>query len=144
MPYLSPGKRQTQLKIYRMKPKIKALLNQISSGKLKTDMARVLYYIKTHPYTTLPEIERKLFLKHETASARVSDLLDIGIIEEQGVKKTVLGHYTYFKFQPDIRAQEANSAERKFQKFKIWRNKWVQFEEFIAPSLKKELSTINK
>ncbi len=123
-----------------MKPRIKALLQQISSGKLKTDMARVLNHIKAYPYSTLPEIERKMNLKHETASARVSDLLDMGLIEEQGVKKTAIGHYTYFKFQPNIQAQNKNAHLRKKAKYDNWLKKGItQFEEFLNPTLKLEL-----
>ena len=124
-----------------MTPRVKALLDQISSGKLQTDMARILHHIKTYPYTTLTELERKLNMKHQTASARVSDLLDLGLIEEQGTKKSHHSFQTYFKFQPNISKQEYNARKRKRTKYQHWLKKGLsQFEELITPSLKHELS----
>lgn len=124
-----------------MKPKIKALLNQIKNGKLNTDKARVLHHIKNHPYSTLSEIERKLNMIHQTASARVSDLLDMGLIQETGTKKTARSQETYFRFQPNFQKQNTNATKRKEEKYKRWvKTGLTQFEEFINPNLKSELS----
>lgn len=124
-----------------MKPKIKALLNQIKNGKLNTDKARVLHHIKNHPYSTLSEIERKLNMIHQTASARVSDLLDMGLIQEMGTKKTARSQETYFRFQPNFQKQNTNATKRKEEKYKRWvKTGLTQFEEFINPNLKSELS----
>ena len=124
-----------------MTPRIKALLDQIHSGKLQSDMARVLHHIKNYPYTTLTELERKLNMKHQTASARVSNLLDLGLIEEQGTKKSLHSFQTYFKFQPSSLKQIHNARKRKKQKYEHWLKKGLsQFEEFINPQLKQELS----
>ncbi|MDY8137602.1 helix-turn-helix domain-containing protein [Aquimarina sp. 2201CG5-10] len=123
-----------------MKARIKTLLNQIQSGRLETDISRVLDHIKTHPFTTLPEIKKKLCLAHQTASARISDLLDLGLIEEKGEKKTSNGTYSYFKFQPDYQKQECNASKRKKEKYDYWVKKGLtQFKEFINPKLKKQL-----
>ena len=124
-----------------MTPRIKALLDQVRSGKLQTDMARVLHHIKTKPYSTLSELERKLNMKHQTASARVSDLLDMGLIEEQGTKKSHHSFQTYFKYQPSSLKQIDNARKRKKAKYEHWLKKGLsQFEEYINPQLKQELS----
>lgn len=121
-----------------MKPKIKALLKQIETGQITTDAGRILAHIKKYPYSTLPEIKRKLQLSHQTASARLSDLQDLGIVEENGTTKT--GSYTYFKYQADFLKQEENARERKREKYTLWLKKGLnKFEEFINPNLKREL-----
>lgn len=123
-----------------MKPRVKALLKQINSGQLQTDMARILSHIKMHPFTTLPEVKRKLALSHQTASARISDLLDMGLIEEKGEKKNNIGTYTYFKFQPNISIQLLNAETRRKEKYKHWVKKGLtKFNDFINPELRKEL-----
>ncbi len=117
------------------------MLAQIRSGKMQSDMARILHHIKSHPYTTLPEIERKLGLLNQTASPRISDLLDLGLIEGAGETKQGHGHYTYFKFQPDLGAQKRNAMERKKTKFEHWKKKGLsQFKDFIDSNLINGLS----
>lgn len=124
-----------------MKPRVQSLLNQINSGQLKNDMSRILNHIKTYPLTTLPEIKRKLGIVHQTASARISDLLDMGLIEEKEEKKTTTGVHSYFKYQPDPRIQSINALKRKKEKFENWKKKGInQFQEFINNDLKRELS----
>lgn len=123
-----------------MKPKIKALINQVNSGQLTSDLSRILHHIKLHPYTTLPEVKRKLSISHQTASARISDLLDLGVIEEKGSKKTAKSSHTYFKYQPDISIQIINSKKRKKEKYNYWVKKGlIQFKEFMNPELREKL-----
>ena len=126
-----------------MTPRIQALLHQVHSGKLQTDMARILHHIKKHPYTTLSELKRKLNMKHQTASARVSDLLDMGLIEEKDTKKSHHSFETYFTYQSDIRKQEHNAKKRKKTKYQHWLKKGLsQFEDLINPELKQELKQV--
>ncbi|MCB0376536.1 MAG: MarR family transcriptional regulator, partial [Sinomicrobium sp.] len=123
-----------------MRPRIEALLKQVQNGKIKTDIARILHYIKKHPDATLPEIEHELQLIHQTAAARVSDLLDLGLIEEHGIRKTAKSQYTGFRFQPNIILQELNAGQRKEEKYRHWVKKGLtQFKEYINPTLKQEL-----
>ena len=107
-----------------MIPKLKALLNQIQSGKRMSDNARVLDYV----------------MKHQTASARISDLLDIGVIENKGNKETATSTFSYLKYQPNILNQTINAKKRKQEKYKNWLRKGMtQFSEYINPQLKQEL-----
>lgn len=123
-----------------MRASIEALLNQINSGKMECDAARVLNHIKNYPYSTSSEIERKLNMLHQTTSARLTNLLDIGIIEERGNRKTSRSKETYFKFQPDPAKQKRNAAKRKAEKFQKWIKKGIgQFGEIIQPEVKQSL-----
>ncbi|TYP71514.1 MarR family transcriptional regulator [Aquimarina intermedia] len=128
-----------------MNPRVKALLKQVNSGKMETDKVRILHHIKKHPYTTLPEIERKLNMKHQTASARTSDLQDLGLIEESGEVKKGNSTHSYYKFQPDPNKQAKNAFERKKIKFSQWRKKGLsQFKDLINNDLIKELEVCTK
>lgn len=123
-----------------MKPKIQALLKQIHSGKRMSDNARILDYVMKHPYCTTSDVEIKLNMLHQTASARISDLLDMGVIEERGKKETAKSSFTYLKYQSSALKQIINAKKRKQDKYKNWLNKGMtQFSEFINPNLKAEL-----
>lgn len=108
-------------------PKIEALLNQIRSGKMENDKARVLNFIQKNPHATIQDIEIGLNLYHETASARVSDLEDIGVIE---VSKT--GRYSHLVYQDDPKKQKVNAFLRKCEKFERWKKKIVKFEDLLT------------
>lgn len=123
-----------------MRASIEALLNQINSGKMESDAARILNHIKNYPFSTCSEMERKLNMLHQTLSARLTDLLDLGIIEERGNRKTSRSKETYFKFQPDPAKQKRNAAQRKAEKFQKWIKKGLgQFGEIINPEVKQSL-----
>ncbi|MCB0448445.1 MAG: MarR family transcriptional regulator [Gelidibacter sp.] len=123
-----------------MKAKIQALLKQIHSGKRQSDKARVLDFVMKHPYCTTVDVEVKLNMLHQTASARISDLLDLGVIEERGTKETATSNFTYLKYQPDYLQQVINSRNRKKDKYDNWVKKGLtQFNDLINPELKFQL-----
>lgn len=123
-----------------MKAKIEALLKQIHSGKRLSDKARILEFIMKHPYCTTIDVEVKLNMLHQTSSARISDLLDLGVIEERGTKATATSSFTYLKFQPSYLKQVLNAKKRKKEKYNHWLSKGLNdFKEFINPQLKQEL-----
>lgn len=123
-----------------MKPKIEALLKQIHSGKRMSDNAKILEYVMKHPFCTTSEVEIKLNMLHQTASARISDLLDMGVIEERGKKDTATSSFTYLKYQSNAINQNLNAKRRKQEKYKNWVKKGMtQFSEIINPQLKEQL-----
>lgn len=119
-----------------MKPKIEALMKQIRSGKRMSDMARILNYVIKNPFCTTAEVEIKLGMKHQTASARISDLLDLGAIEERGSKVTAASKCTCLIHQPNRFKQLENAKKRKKVKFENWKNKGLKsFKDFLEPEL---------
>ena len=108
--------------------RIKALLKQIETGKIDTDSAKILNYIKTNVMTSRPMIEDSLGMSHQTASARVSDLLDMGIIEV--VESDA--DYEILKYQPSEHSQIKNARKRKYDKYVKWKKRGVeQFSDFL-------------
>lgn len=126
-----------------MTPKINALLDQIKSGKMENDKARVLDFIQKNPHATIQDIEINLNLYHETASARVSDLQDLGVVE---VSKTE--RYSHLIYQDNPKKQKVNAFLRKKEKFDRWKKRAKKFEglltdnqmdfiQFLNPDIKK-------
>lgn len=61
-----------------------ALFNQIKTGKITSDKARILDYITKNPYTTDLDLVNNLGMHHKTASARLTDLEDLGLLTTRG------------------------------------------------------------
>lgn len=114
-----------------MNTRLKALLSQLESGKMKSDSARILQYIMDNEYTSRPLISDALGIKLQTVVARVSDLLDMGIIEvivsgREGVDYEILTH------QPNPLKQSDNAYQRKKSKYIQWKKRGVkEFSEFL-------------
>lgn len=115
-----------------MKPKIQALLDQIHSGKMQTSKAWILNYIMRHPGSNKVQIEKALRLPHQTVTARLSDLEDIGLIEAKGD-----GQYSNFYFISDPQGQKLHRAKRAAEKLEAWAKKGMGLD--ITPELKASL-----
>lgn len=91
-------------------------LQLIQSGKITTDKQRVYQEIKNNPNITLRELRKALKMKHQTVSARLSDLLDLGVVEICGIKETVKkGHISIdskLKVQESHHLIQVNKLER--------------------------------
>lgn len=123
-----------------MKPKIQALLKQIHSGKRLSDKARVMEFVMKHPYCSTVDVQVKLNMVHQTASARVSDLMDMGVIEDVAKKETSTSTFSILKYQSNPDKQDENAKRRKLEKYKNWlANGLNNFNEFINPKLKQQL-----
>jgi len=66
-----------------MKTQASNKANQLQelTGKKVSDKQRILYFINKHYYISIADCIKYLKMKHQTASARLSDLNDEGIIE---------------------------------------------------------------
>jgi hypothetical protein len=62
--------------------KTNAFINGVESGKFQTDKAKIYRLLQEQPLT-LDMLVLKGF-KKETASARVSDLMDLGLVKANG------------------------------------------------------------
>lgn len=123
-----------------MNTKVKALLHQIETGKMKTDLVKILDYIMVNEMTSRPLIADGLNMKLQTTVARVSDLLDMGIVEvidcHDGIGSLTFEHLDYeiLKHQPDPIKVAKNAYERKRDKFEKWKKRGLnEFSEFFNP-----------
>jgi hypothetical protein len=110
--------------------KIKALMNQIESGNMKTDASRILHFIIHEKFSSRPLICDALEILTQTATARLNDLQDYGIIEV--VKTNLEPEYHIYKYQSDPMKQVKNAYERKKSKFIQWQKRGkMEFSEFL-------------
>lgn len=123
-----------------MNTKVKALLHQIETGKMKTDLVKILNYIMVNEMTSRPLIADGLNMKLQTTVARVSDLLDMGIVEvvdlNEVVSLTYLDYLDYeiLQYQSDPIKVAKNAYERKREKFEKWKKRGLnEFSEFFNP-----------
>ena len=124
-----------------MNTKVKALLHQIETGKMKSDLVKILNYIMINEMTSRPLIADGLNMKLQTTVARVSDLLDMGIVEVVDSSDLLFGSYYFedldyeiLKYQPDPIKVAKNAYERKREKFEKWKKRGLnEFSEFFNP-----------
>lgn len=129
-----------------MNPKITALLNQIESGKLHNDKARILNQVILSRGVTSYSLERRLeHIKPTTILARLSDLEDLGLIYKQSTRK-IIGNeqpYSLFVYEPDENKQKQNALKRKNLKFEAWKKRGLEeFSELIHKGLRDELTQL--
>ncbi len=115
-------------------PKIKALMDQVHSGKLQSDKARILSFIKQHPGQNKVLIGKYLNLPHQSVTARLSDLEDIGLIEAKAPPGATLSQ---FYFIEDPQGQKIHRAYRSAVKLEQWAKKGLGLD--ISENMKKEL-----
>jgi len=110
-----------------MIPKIRALLKQIESGKLKSDKAKLLYFIINNPDRNTEHIKSLSFMKWQTATARLSDLQDMGVIFVSNGEE----RFSKWRYEPDTEKQKIHAKNRRYKKYMQWKKKESQFKEFV-------------
>lgn len=123
-------------------------LQQIQSGKITTDKQRVYQEIKNNTNITLRELRKTLKMKHQTVSARLSDLLDLGVVEICGTKETVKnGHISIdskLKVQEIEMLIEKNQEERNQERFKRSVLNVLSFDDHLDEETKNNLLKLIK
>lgn len=106
-----------------MKAKIQALLDQVNSGKLEKDLAKLLRAFINHPNgLTLFELGKGMEFKQNTLNGRLCDLLNMGLIYPDGKvtytvengKKRV---YTLYKYETNQLLHIHRAEERRIEMF---------------------------
>ena len=62
------------------KASLKAYLDLLESGKLKGDKQKVFNAINKFPGVSIPRLKKLTGLSHQTLTARLSDLMDEGVV----------------------------------------------------------------
>lgn len=101
-----------------MEAKINALLHQIRTGNIRCLQAKLLGYIAEKP-CSLQELRNATTIVHQTITARLSELEDMGLIKKGSrIKGQPFSIFHYVKDPAErIRLQRKKAAER--------RQKWV-------------------
>lgn len=104
--------------------KIEALEKQIKSGKLNSDKARILEFAKRKKFFFIREVMTALNLSIRTASARISELEDLGLIAYQYAMKTKYApdKQGMFKYLDDDGERRKHARKRHYDRRKKWLN----------------------
>ena len=114
------------------KASIETFLLQVNTSKIKIDKVRIYRYIKRNPLCTKDDLIRELKIPHQTVTARLSMLLDMGVIEIKGSSKKITGAVSMFIIQTDPKLISINSASRRTEKYKKWLKAGEQFNDLIS------------
>lgn len=123
---------------------IDALLMQIQTGKIETDKAKILNYIKNNPSSSRIDITAGLNMHEYTVGARISDLEDMGLIvclakntkEQRGSKQS-----TYIFVHDEVDRIVLAEARHRAKYIK-WVNKGMnEFCKYMPNDLIEELQS---
>ena len=113
-----------------MEPKIKNLLNQIATGQIKTNEAKILNFIIENKGAHINGMRFGLNMQHQTLTARLSVLEDFGILYKSGTINN--GNHSVWSYEPDEKKQAENSMKRQRQLFNIWRKQGIlKYDKFM-------------
>jgi len=100
--------------------KIDAYLKQVNSGKMSNDASKILGLIYTNPDTTLLDVEKNLKMLMQTASARISDLMDMGAIYITGEIEKGERKFSTYKYEKNPARRSALEFQRREHKLGSW------------------------
>jgi hypothetical protein len=95
-------------------------MENLKMGVIKTKTMEILNFVKGNPNCNTDDIRIRLSMAHQTATAIISNLLDIGIIKIVGETKVKNSTYSNYLFVEDYREQDRLEKARHLAKFKIW------------------------
>lgn len=95
-------------------------LENLKTGNIKSKTMRILYMIQQRPFTNTDEVRSLLSISHQTATAILSNLLDLGIIKIAGETKINDNTYSRYLFVSEYQEQYNLSKQRKKEKFALW------------------------
>ena len=103
-------------------------LEQVHSGNIKTNAARVLQYIINHPDSEFMQIAKDVNMRVSSCTGRIAELHDAGLIyisKEEKVKGVKHSFYTFVSVL---------SEQREVRKARLGEkiNKWINFGEKIG------------
>lgn len=114
---------------------------QISTCKKIKDREIILNYLKQFPDATNQDF-LKLGIPEKTASGRISELLDDGVVYVSGTVKSYYGNYNLstYRLEIDIHKVEQNRFLRREERFTKCVKAVLKFEERFSDELVNELN----
>ena len=119
---------------------MEAFLGKIVPKRGGTLRLRVLKYIKDNPLCTCDMVGHGLRIRTRTASARIAELQDLGLVIATPSRKTgrLLNHYMSLDDPQQVESAKEMRLRVKFAQWLI-RGK-SKFEAFMSPDLKQSIN----
>ena len=118
-------------------------LANLKNGNINSKTMRILHFIKQKPFVNTDEIRNILEISHQSATAIISVLLDVGVIKIVGESKINDNTYSKYLFVSEYQEQYNLSEMRIKEKYSIWLQQGIsKFRELITTDLYHELLEI--
>lgn len=124
-------------------PKIKAFIEVLHTGKLKSTKHIVVKLLDMSDGCTIHFMRELLAIPHQTLTSAISHLEDEGIIYKSGQKEEVQNNrsYSIYKYEPDPVKQHENKIKVKKTKFERWKNKGIEeYLDLMDPVLRRAIN----
>ena len=119
-------------------------IDNIASGKITTNTLMVLHYIKNNCNVTIcdtHEIRAILKMPHQSVTAVISNLMDLGMIKITGEVKRGNQTYSAYAYVSDRMEQQDLEYQRKAEKYHLWLKQGMkEYTELMTDEMVKELS----
>lgn len=126
------------------KASTETFLEQVRSGNTLTDKQPIYLEIKKNPGITLLDLKRKLKIQHQTVSARLSELMDLGIVEILATQTRIgvikLSYDSILIDQEDERKINDNILARSEKRFQKALKSILSSNNHLEPELKEKLA----
>jgi hypothetical protein len=115
-----------------MKAKIQTLLKQVSSGNFNSQSSKILRYVGSNDKCTIDMMRKDLKLAHQSLTARISDLEDLGVLYVEGITSTKGIFYSLYRYENNPVKRKSRAKERAELKFRAWKKRGLnEFLEFL-------------
>lgn len=118
--------------------KINQYLRIIRTGFLKNHTHFILNHIYLNGGVTLYEMRNTTKISHQTITAIISQLMDLGIVKIVGKSEIKDRHYSKFCVVTDVMEIEENAIDRENDRVKYWIKNGLDYDLPVA--LKNELN----
>jgi DNA-binding transcriptional regulator GbsR (MarR family) len=81
-------------------------IEQTENGNIRTAKVRVYRVLKTHGSSTLDHLRRVMGMSHQTLTARLSELMDMGIVWQNKKNEFYLTKKDTWGFYSGVRREE--------------------------------------
>lgn len=122
---------------------VKNWLRLMGTGELENKSVRILDYIKAHPGTDIDTMRVQLDMPHQTITALISNLMDVGLVKFQGERrKTNDNLYSILFFVESQFERDHLKQKRLKEKFNLWIDKGLSdYTSLMSSQLIMSLTT---
>lgn len=121
------------------------LLKQVVEGKIKSNEAKVMQYLLTKDGTNIYEMRNVLRIPHQTLTATISNLMDMGLLKFDGLISIDEETYSVIKYCQNLDEINKVSQSREKEKFVKWLKAGVNIHaEKLDVFVKSELEILIK
>jgi len=112
-------------------------VNNVNNGNINSKTMKVLHFIKSYELSEICntyDMRQLLGMPHQTLTAIISNLLDLGIIKIAGETKHFKNTYSYYRYVSDSLEQKNNADKRRKEKFVYWLKQGLtEYSELMTP-----------